>query len=38
MENVYIVGIGMTKFGRHFDKSDKELTALAVQAALADAG
>ena len=37
MENVYIVGVGMTKFGRHFDKSDKELTALAVQAALAEA-
>jgi acetyl-CoA acyltransferase len=38
MENVYIGGVGMTKFGRHFDKSDKELTASAVQAALADAG
>ena len=38
MENVYIGGVGMTKFGRHFDKSEKELTASAVQAALADAG
>lgn len=38
MENVYIVGVGMTRFGRHLDKSDKELTAMAVQDALGDAG
>ena len=38
METVYIVGVGMTPFGRHMDKSDKQLTAWAVQEALADAG
>ena len=38
MENVYIVGVGMTPFGRHMDKSDKQLTAIAVREALADAG
>lgn len=38
MENVYIVGVGMTPFGRHMDKSDKQLTAIAVRDALADAG
>lgn len=38
MENVYIVGVGMTPFGRHLDKSVKQLTAWAVQDALKDAG
>ncbi len=38
MENIYIVGAGMTTFGRHTDKSVKQLTAWAVEDALKDAG
>jgi acetyl-CoA acetyltransferase len=38
MENIYIVGVGMTPFGRHADKSIKQLTAWAVEDALRDAG
>jgi len=38
MEDVFIVGAGMTPLGKHLDKSVKQLTALAVDAALADAG
>ena len=38
MTDVYIVGVGMTPFGRHLDKSVKRLSQLAVEAALADAG
>lgn len=38
METIYIVGIGMTKFGRHLNRSVKNMTAEAVSAALADAG
>lgn len=38
MENIYIVGVGMTPFGRHFDKSVKQLTAWAVEDALKDGG
>ena len=38
MPHVYIAGIGMTPLGRHLDKSVKDLTSLAVSAALADAG
>jgi len=38
MENIYIVGAGMTPFGRHLDKSVKQLTAWAVEDALKDAG
>lgn len=38
MTDVYIVGTGMTTLGKHLDKSVKQLTALAVQAALSDAG
>jgi len=38
MENIYIVGVGMTPFGRHMDKSIKQLTAWAVEDALKDAG
>lgn len=38
MESIYIVGVGMTPLGRHLDKSVKRLTAMAVDAALADAG
>ncbi|WP_206363513.1 thiolase family protein [Sphingomonas crocodyli] len=36
--DVHIVGIGATPLGKHLDKSVKQLTALAVDAALADAG
>ncbi|GAY22226.1 thiolase family protein [Sphingobium fuliginis] len=38
MSNVHIVGAGMTPLGKHLDKSVKQLTAEAVDAALADAG
>ncbi len=38
MEDVYIVGVGMTPFRRHPDLSDKQLTAWAVEDALGDAG
>lgn len=37
MNQVYIVGIGMTPLGKHLDKSVKRLTGLALQAALQDA-
>ncbi len=37
MTDIYIVGIGMTPFGRHLDKSIKQLVAEAVNEALADA-
>jgi acetyl-CoA acetyltransferase len=37
MEAIYVVGVGMTPFGRHLDKSVKQLTALAVNEALTDA-
>lgn len=33
-----IVGVGMTEFGRHPDRSVSDLTGIAVDAALADAG
>lgn len=36
--NVYISGVGMTAFGRHVDRSVKDLTREAVNAALLDAG
>ena len=38
MENVYVVGVGMTPFGRLAEVSIKEMTRQAVQAALDDAG
>lgn len=38
MEQIYVVGVGMTPFGRHLDVSMKALTRQAVEAALADAG
>ena len=38
MDPVYIVGIGMTPLGRHIEKSVKQLTRIAIDAALADAG
>lgn len=37
MEAIYVVGVGMTQFGRHLDKSVKQLTAVAVVEALTDA-
>jgi acetyl-CoA acyltransferase len=36
--DVHIVGIGVTPLGKHLDKSVKQLSALAIDAALADAG
>ena len=38
MEAIYVVGIGMTPFGRLLDKDIKTLVREATQAALADAG
>ncbi|BBD99656.1 thiolase family protein [Sphingobium amiense] len=38
MEQVYVVGVGMTPFGRLPDLSVKQLAAQATQAALRDAG
>lgn len=38
MNPVYIVGVGMTPFGRHLQRSVKDLTREAVGAALRDAG
>lgn len=38
MQSIYIIGVGMTPFGRHLDKSVKQLTAWAVEDALKDAG
>ncbi len=38
MENVYVVGVGMTPFGKLIDVSIKAMTRDAVQGAAADAG
>lgn len=38
MSEVFVVGVGMTPLGRHLDKSVKDLTRLAVDTALQDAG
>jgi len=38
MENVYVIGVGMERFGKHLDKSIKELSAAALRLALQDAG
>lgn len=38
MDDVYIVGVGMTPLGKHLDQSVKALTRRAVHAALSDAG
>jgi acetyl-CoA acetyltransferase len=35
---VYVVGVGMTQFGKHLDRSLKSLAAEALEAALRDAG
>ena len=37
MEDIYIVGVGMTPFGRHLDRSVKQLAGQAVTEALSDA-
>ena len=38
MTDIYVIGIGMTTFGRHRDLSLKQLVATAVNEALDDAG
>lgn len=38
MRDVAIIGVGMTPFGRHLDKSHSELAQAAVREAFADAG
>lgn len=38
MSNIYIVGVGITPFGRHLDRSIDSLTGEAINAALQDAG
>ena len=38
MEDIYVVGVGMTPFGRLLDKDIKTITKEAVSGALADAG
>ena len=38
MQSIFIVGVGMTTFGRHLDRSIKQLTGWAVEDALKDAG
>lgn len=38
MENIYIVGVGMTPFGRHLDQNIKQLTSWALEDALKDCG
>ncbi|SLN23871.1 thiolase family protein [Oceanibacterium hippocampi] len=38
MSNVYIIGVGMTRFGKFPDRSVKDLTRQAVEAALDDCG
>jgi acetyl-CoA acetyltransferase len=38
VENVYVIGVGMTPFGKLADRSVKDLTRLSVEAALQDGG
>ncbi|EAQ96664.1 thiolase family protein [Congregibacter litoralis] len=38
MSDIFIAGVGMTQFGRHLDRSYKDLTRESVEQALADAG
>lgn len=38
MRDVYVIGVGMTPFGKHLDESMKQLTTQSVSAALVDAG
>ena len=37
MNDIYVIGVGMTPFGRHLDLDMKALTRHAVEAALTDA-
>ena len=37
-DKVYIIGVGMTKFGKHLDLGIKQLTGLALDLVLKDAG
>lgn len=38
MRNVFIVGVGMTRFAKHLDRSIKDLTKVALDRVIADAG
>jgi acetyl-CoA acetyltransferase len=38
MKDIYVVGVGMTRFGKLLERSVKDLTREAVEAALGDAG
>ena len=38
MREVYIIGIGMTRFGKHLERPETDLTAEAVRISLEDAG
>ena len=38
MRPVYIVGVGMTRFGKHPGETYKQLAEVAVRTALGDAG
>jgi acetyl-CoA acetyltransferase len=38
MQDTYVLGVGMTRFGKHVERSMKSLAAEAVHDALADAG
>jgi len=38
MRDVYLIGADMMKFGKHYDKSIKQMTALTVEGVLKDAG
>ena len=37
-DGVYILGVGMTKFGKYLDKGIKMLTGEALEAVLSDCG
>ena len=37
-DNIYIIGVGMIKFGKNFDKSMKQMTGESMNAALEDCG
>ena len=38
MNDIYVVGVGMTPFGKFLDRTVKDLTREAVNGALTDAG
>jgi acetyl-CoA acetyltransferase len=38
MRNVFVAGVGMTQFAKHMDKSIKDLTKIALDRVVADAG